>query len=386
MLHDIISGNSTNNYLDISSLNDNLTLYTRYSALDNFLSMGSTYNGVRLQNSTLTYLDMGGGGATLRGTNQLFLTTNNGKTVNLTSSNGISVTTADVPGTGGSIFQVKANSSAGVVTTGTLTGGTLQSEIVFGKPNISSINLPIGVMGTGLGTGTNVYGVAGVDYYPVFISTPRSYAYDNTSYSSIKNVLFGGGSDNKVYTGVTNSALIGGSGNTINKSLKNTVIIGGEGITGTSSNTVYVPNLNIGVVGSGTSVTGLGLDTNGFVVTNNTTTTFFTNNITTLATLDVNGYRVLYPFTASTSGEYIFDATTRVNLAGIAPTNDITTLGVVNGTTVTSVYRTTIGVGMTVTHTEKKKVTLSAGDVFHYGVVNPVTDVLDGSMIIFKIS
>ena len=121
-------------------------------------------------------------------------------------------------------------------------------------------------MGTGLGAGTNVYGVGGVDYYPVFISTPRSYAYDTSTYNSIKNVLFGGGSDNSVYTGVTNSALIGGSGNTINSYIKNSVVLGGESITATTSNTVYVPNLNIKTIGVGTSVNNLGIDSNGNVV------------------------------------------------------------------------------------------------------------------------
>lgn len=135
--------------------------------------------------------------------------------------------------------------------------------------------------------------------------------------------------------------------------------------------------------------------TNGYILTSDSngngiwqapTSTFFTDNITTLGTLDSNGFRILYPFTATTGGEYIFDATTRVDLAGASPTSEITTCGVVNGTQVAPNYRTTISVGMTVTHTEKKKLTLSAGDVFHYGVITPVTAVLDGAMIVFKIS
>ena len=63
--------------------------------------------------------------------------------------------------------------------------------------------------------------------------------------ASIKNILFGGGSDNSVYTGVTNSALIGGSGNTINSYIKNSVVLGGENINVTKSNTVYVPDIVI---------------------------------------------------------------------------------------------------------------------------------------------
>jgi hypothetical protein len=100
--------------------------------------------------------------------------------------------------------------------------------------------------------------------------------------------------------------------------------------------------------------------------------------------MDINGYRILYPFTATTNGDYIFDATTLVGLGGVYPTSDIITRIVVNGTPVLVNYRTS-GT-MEVTHTEKKKVTLSIGDVFHYGVVNPLTDVQSGGMIIHKIN
>lgn len=47
-------------------------------------------------------------------------------------------------------------------------------------------------------------------------------------------------------------------------------ILGGQGITGTTDDTVYVPNLNIGTVGGGASVNNLGIDTNGNVVTGTT--------------------------------------------------------------------------------------------------------------------
>jgi hypothetical protein len=44
------------------------------------------------------------------------------------------------------------------------------------------------------------------------------------------------------------------------------VVIGGSNITGTTNDTVYVPNLNIGTVGSGTPVNNLGIDSAGNVV------------------------------------------------------------------------------------------------------------------------
>jgi len=59
-------------------------------------------------------------------------------------------------------------------------------------------------------------------------------------------------------------AIIGGNGNFLNSD--NSVILGGQNITGTTSNTVYVPNLNIGTLGVGTSVNNLGIDTSGNVV------------------------------------------------------------------------------------------------------------------------
>jgi hypothetical protein len=42
-----------------------------------------------------------------------------------------------------------------------------------------------------------------------------------------------------------NSMLIGGTGNTLDSSAFNTIVLGGVDITGTSSNTVYVPDLVI---------------------------------------------------------------------------------------------------------------------------------------------
>ena len=45
------------------------------------------------------------------------------------------------------------------------------------------------------------------------------------------------------------------------------VVLGGQNITGTTDDTVYVPNLNVGTVGGGASVNNLGIDAIGNVVT-----------------------------------------------------------------------------------------------------------------------
>jgi hypothetical protein len=51
---------------------------------------------------------------------------------------------------------------------------------------------------------------------------------------------------NLIYVdGEANSMLIGGTGNTLNSSVFNTIVLGGVNITGTSDNTVYVPDLVI---------------------------------------------------------------------------------------------------------------------------------------------
>jgi hypothetical protein len=66
--------------------------------------------------------------------------------------------------------------------------------------------------------------------------------------------------------------IIGSKASTINSGITNSVIIGGEGLSATQNNTVYVPNLNIGTIGSGTSVNNLGIDINGNVVSGSTST------------------------------------------------------------------------------------------------------------------
>lgn len=74
--------------------------------------------------------------------------------------------------------------------------------------------------------------------------------------------------DNTFVTGNTNnnSVLVGGLDNIIDPSANNAVVIGGVGITGTSSDTVYVPNLNINNLTTGDTVSNLGVDANGNII------------------------------------------------------------------------------------------------------------------------
>ena len=75
-----------------------------------------------------------------------------------------------------------------------------------------------------------------------------------------------GGRNHTIGNSDGNSAIIGGSGNTINGGLDGAVILGGAGITATTSDTVYVTNLNISGVAAGTPVGNLGYDASGKVV------------------------------------------------------------------------------------------------------------------------
>ena len=79
-----------------------------------------------------------------------------------------------------------------------------------------------------------------------------------------------GGNDHNIGTGSISSGIFAGSENVINDNVLRSAVLGGSLITGTTDDTVYVPNLNIGTVGAGASVNNLGIDTNGNVVTGTT--------------------------------------------------------------------------------------------------------------------
>tara|TARA_B100000900_G_scaffold283094_1_gene242424 strand:+ start:6289 stop:12429 length:6141 start_codon:yes stop_codon:yes gene_type:complete len=94
----------------------------------------------------------------------------------------------------------------------------------------------------------------------------------NASNSLISNATASsilGGSVN-IISGGTENAIIGGSQHKIINGTQRSVILGGRKISGGTTDTVYVPNLNIGTVGAGTPLINLGLDANGFVVTGTT--------------------------------------------------------------------------------------------------------------------
>jgi len=73
-------------------------------------------------------------------------------------------------------------------------------------------------------------------------------------------------SENTVETNVTNSAIVGGSGNTIVAGVRN-VFVSGVDLTGDTNDTAYFSKLNIDDTSAGESISTLGIDANGNVVT-----------------------------------------------------------------------------------------------------------------------
>lgn len=74
------------------------------------------------------------------------------------------------------------------------------------------------------------------------------------------------GSNNTISSGTTSSGIFAGTSNRINTNVSRSVILGGSNIVATKSDTVYVPNLNIQTVGTGSSVYNLAIDGEGNVV------------------------------------------------------------------------------------------------------------------------
>ena len=88
------------------------------------------------------------------------------------------------------------------------------------------------------------------------------YSHSQNSYNTAIGSNTHAGGTNSMASGTT--SFIHSTNSLVNGD--RSVVLGGQNITGSSSDTVYVPYLNIKNVGSGTSVNNLGIDSNGFVV------------------------------------------------------------------------------------------------------------------------
>lgn len=89
------------------------------------------------------------------------------------------------------------------------------------------------------------------------------------------------------------------------------VVLGGQNITGTTSDTVYVPYLNIKYINSGTSITNLGIDSSGNVVTGitNPINSYFSAGSGSTISWNVSG--------TSTNYDATLTATTTLNLTNV---------------------------------------------------------------------
>ena len=100
------------------------------------------------------------------------------------------------------------------------------------------------------------------------LQSTSNYGYvfgqNNTLENNANHCVIMGGISNLVRTASEHSGIYS-SRNSIMEA-ENSVILGGVGLTADTDNTVYVPHLNIGDLGTGTSVNNLGIDADGNVV------------------------------------------------------------------------------------------------------------------------
>ena len=159
----------------------------------------------------------------------------------------------------GSNTVTSGNSSSIISSFGSEIINETYSSIIGGSSN--KINR---TPNTGMNsTGEAILGSDNSEIKDSFTSTiigSNSCLIDSSSSSTIM-----GGYENVLDTSYF-SSIVGGFNNKL-VGANWSVILGGSYITGTTNETVYVPNLNIGTIGNGTPIFNLGLDADGFVVT-----------------------------------------------------------------------------------------------------------------------
>ncbi len=162
--------------------------------------------------------------------------------------------------------------------------------------------------------GNNTVASANASKAEGFLTTAsgvNSHSQNNQTKASGDNSHAGGkyseASGNTSFIHSTNSLVTG----------DRSVVLGGQNITGTTNDTVYVPFLNIGNVGVATPLNNLGIDSNGFIVTADTSST---NVFVDSGNVDVVTQQLI--FTNTTGGT--FNVT---NAAALFSDNDINVTG-----------------------------------------------------------
>lgn len=124
-----------------------------------------------------------------------------------------------------------------------------------------------------------------------------------------------GGVGGTLTGGSVRSVMVGGLNNYM-VNTTNSVILGGQNITGTTDDTVYVPNLNIQTLGGGASINNLGIDVSGNVVTGTAGGVSEATSATT-TTIDFTGQTIYYDAGSPTSATTITNNLTGAKLGVI---------------------------------------------------------------------
>ena len=174
----------------------------------------------------------------------------------------------------------KASSDYSIIIAGTsnITSGG-RAFIGTGSGNLASASRAF--IGTGIqnrASGPDSTIIAGASN---FASGQASFIGAGTFNSATTQYSFiGNGFKNR--TSGIHSSVLSGKYNVITGSYSS--ILAGKNITATADETAYVPKLNIQILGTGTSISNLGIDSNGFVVIGNASSRFTGGTVTGLTT------------------------------------------------------------------------------------------------------